>query len=85
MFPLRGYIVPDPLGPQTNTNKLKMSTGKISLAAAFHFRIAKHPYRSVMCGVNVALYAFFLTGKSWKGASMVAFFLPIITVHGLGE
>jgi hypothetical protein len=38
-----------------------------------------------MCGVNVALYAFFLTGKSWKGASMVAFFLPIITVHGLGE
>jgi hypothetical protein len=38
-----------------------------------------------MYEVNVALYTIFLTGKSWKGASMVAFFLPIITVHGLGE
>jgi hypothetical protein len=38
-----------------------------------------------MRGLSVALYAFFLTGKTWKGASVVAFFLPIITVHGLGE
>ena len=72
-------------GPQTNTNKVAMPTGTIFVSCSIPFPRSKAslPFSILWCKCHT--FRPFVTGKTWKGASIVAFFLPIITVHGLGE
>lgn len=85
MFPLRGYTVPGPLCRQTNTNKVTMPTGMFFVSCSIPFSRSKASLPFSILWGKCHSFHLLLTGKTWKGASIVAFFLPLVTVHGLGE
>jgi hypothetical protein len=62
-----------------------MPTGMISVTCSISFFHSKESLPGSIVWGECHTFRLFVTGKTWKGASIVAFFLPIITVHGLGE